>query len=152
MLENTKAKWISLSLRIVAKHKQVLCQCVHQGQQVPVDLSTLELLPIIGHTSQKNGVNRKQHGGQQLVMVLSARISVRLSHDALPVLPARFQRFKRICPRKFKQISPQSPHGFVCTTGGIGGPVGKSSHHFRATKERNPKSSTSLSDYQCFLE
>ena len=64
MLENTEAKWKSLSLRIVAKHKQVLCQCVHQGQQVPVDLGTLELHPIIGHTSQKNAVNRKQHGGQ----------------------------------------------------------------------------------------
>ena len=74
-------------------------------------------------------------------MVLSARISVRLSHDACWLLfsPA-FQSFKRICPRKFKQISQQSSNRFVCTSGGLKGdmledPLEKPSTTFEAIKQ-----------------
>ena len=73
-------------------------------------------------------------------MVLSSRISVRLSHDACPGFSARFQSFKRICPRKFKQISQQSSNRFVCTSGGLKGdmledPLEKPSTTFEAIKQ-----------------
>ena len=75
-------------------------------------------------------------------MVLSSRISVRLSHDACPGFSARFQSFKRICPRKFKQISQQSSNRFVCTSGGLKGdmledPLEKPSTTFEAIKQRH---------------
>ena len=103
---------------------------------------SMKWMSICRAACPQSGLDTLHTGSRQFEMVLSSRISVRLSHDACPGFSARFQSFKRICPRKFKQISQQSSNRFVCTSGGLKGdmledPLEKPSTTFEAIKQRH---------------